>query len=524
MRRSLAFFGSLYRWFTNNSTRQLFLAGGVSLLALAFLQLNPTLNDPDSFYHIGLTVWLRDYGLLNYFPWTQYSFYNQIFIDHHFGYHLLLIPFVSLWPGFWGIKIATLFFGSLTLFFLWWLLVRWRVPYWGWLVPVVLATSPFLFRLSLAKAPSLSVGLLLVAYYLISERKIGWLFLLSWFFVWVYSAWPLLIVLIVIEIIAGCLFGKLFLKKKITQIFKDNKYVLVLLSSLAGLVVGLIINPYFPRNFIYLKQLFAMALKPYHSFLAIGAEWYPFPVVDLIAAGTFIVGLWFLATLVAIINYKKISQQTMVTWLLSLLFLFYTLKARRQVEYLVPFMVLSVGFILKDGWIFLLKWLKNWRDFLPRPLTGQLFLFFLITYLGLALPLGLIIGYGRTYWSLRQGFTETNLLKSANWLKNNTPANSLVWQTDWGTFPLLWYYNSHNNYLTGLDQTFMYAFSPDLYEQWRQIVTGQRQDVYEVVKNNFKSDYVLLEKRIPAMLYSLNRDKRFSRVYQDEEVIIFSVN
>lgn len=496
-----------------------------SSVALAVLQFGPILSDPDSFYHAGLTIWLRDYGLLKYFPWTQYSFYNQIFIDHHFGYHLLLIPFVSLWEPLVGIKIATWFFGSLTLAGFWWLIKTWCPPYWGYLVPVVLAASPFLVRLSLAKAPVLSVGFLLLGYYLISQRKSGWFFGLAWAFVWFYSAWPLLFVMLAVFTVGGYFYDRFFLKKTWLDSITKGGYKSLWLSLLFGTLVGLVINPYFPQNFLYLKQLFDMALRPYHSFLAIGAEWYPFPWLDLVATNTFVVGLWLLATLVAIFNRSNIKKQTFITWLLASLFLVYTLRARRQVEYMTPFMILSAGLIIKDSWSQILDWATHRLEFLPNFLTSRLFGFFLVTYLSIALPLGVLIGYGRAYLSLHRGFGSDNLKPVAGWLKNNTPPNSLVWQTDWGTFPLLWYHNSHNYYLTGLDQTFMYAFSPDLYNKWRSLTTGQkRDDAYDVIKNDFKADYVLLEKRFPALLYSLNRDNRFVREYQDKEVIIFSVN
>ena len=37
----------------------------------------------------------------------------------------------------------------------------------------------------------------------------------------------------------------------------------------AGCVVGLVINPYFPTNLLYLKQLFTMALVAYRKFIGI---------------------------------------------------------------------------------------------------------------------------------------------------------------------------------------------------------------------------------------------------------------
>ncbi len=500
MKKISLLFGQVFEYIKKRPQVQWGLVSIVSSVLLGLLAWSPILSDPDSFYHAGLAVWLRDYGLLNYFPWTQYSFYSQVFIDHHFGYHLLLIPFVSLGGPLLGIKIATWFFASLTLAVLWKLFQFYKVPYWGCFVPAVLSASPFLFRISLAKAPGLSIALLLIGYYLINQKNNKWLFWLAWAFVWFYGAWPLLFIVVVVFILGQYVFDNwLFKESNQSSLIKD--YVWLIFSWLGGTLAGLIINPYFPKNFLYLKQLFDMALRPYYSFLSIGAEWYPFPWTNLLAASTFVIGLWLLLTIVQAINWPTLKKQTLITWLISLVFLIYTLRARRQVEYMVPVMALSGGLILKHNLNQLVSWAASWRQFLPDFLKSNLFVFLLAVYLAIALPLGVVIGYGRAYLSLRQGFTYDNLKPAADWLKNHTPSNSLVWQTDWGTFPLLWYHNSHNYYLTGLDQTFMYAFSPVLYDKWRLAVKGDIKDgLYDLLTNDFKVDYVLLEKRTPAML------------------------
>ncbi len=41
------------------------------------------------------------------------------------------------------------------------------------------------------------------------------------------------------------------------------------------------------------------------------------------------------------------------------------------------------------------------------------------------------------------------------WLEKNTPSSSRVFQTDWDDFPRLFFYNTHNTYLIGLDPTYL---------------------------------------------------------------------
>jgi len=490
---------------------------------LAILQASPVLADPDSFYHLRAATLIRDSGLLRSFPWTQFSLYKNLYIDHHLGYHLLLIPFVSYWSEIVGLKIATVFFAGLTGLALFGLLKKWQVPNWGWSLLLLAGTAPFLVRQSLGKAPALAVALTLLGYYLISERRLWWWAALSWLFVWFYSAWPLLLVIVVVETLvlsANDFFTKR--RRGLACLLNGNNYKLWL-ATLGGLAAGLLTNPYFPQNIFYLERLFNMAIRPYHDWLAIGAEWYPYPITELLANAALPLGLWIMFSLGGVVAYRQLTKRTVTTWLLSLIFLIYTGRARRQVEYLVPFLVLSSGLLWRDCRMVWRQLINRRQEFLPRLLSGRIFMFGLIGYLMLATAAGAIIGYGSAYYYLRSGFTSVTLQPAVNWLSQNTPANSLVWQTDWGTFPVLWYHSRHNYYLTGLDQTFMYAYNPELYRAWYDLVTAKRHDDYQVIHDLFKADYVLLEKRKAAMLYDLNRDGRFKQFYQDKEVIIFKV-
>jgi hypothetical protein len=124
---------------------------------------------------------------------------------------------------------------------------------------------------------------------------------------------------------------------------------------------------------------------------------------------------------------------------------------------------------------------------------------------------------------LAGGFKFGTLAGASAWLEQNTPARAIVFQTDWGTFPMLFYRNTHNYYLTGLDQTFMYEFNRDQYWAWVNATSGDRSDVYHVVHDLFGASYLLVEKRVGIILRYVNRDSRFRKVYQDDEAIIFSL-
>ncbi len=521
------------------------------------LQQAPVLADPDSFYHTRLTIMLRDGGILREFPWTQASLYRQIFIDHHLGYHLLLIPWLSLMPDLVGLKLITAWLAALTVTIIAWCLHRWRVPWWGVGVLLLLTASPLLFRLSLGKAPAIGVGVAVWGYYLIVNRKLGWLFWWSWFYTWLYSAWPLLLVMAIVYIAVESLslersvggepgieipYPKSEIRNK-SQILPSKildmgrwlwKFLRVFFTPqnrrlwgviILGYLGGLVINPYFPTNLLYLEQLFTMALTAYHEFLGIGAEWYPYNPFELVANVALPLGAFILLTIAAVFNFKKQTTLTRTTWALAFIFLLYTLKARRQVEYLVPWLVLAGGLMWRDLWPGFIKpglrdELKTW---LPRVLRGKMFVGFLVVYLAIIIPFGLWRGFSEARTGLASGFSLTKYQAVTNWLKQYSPARALVFQSDWSNFPVLWYNNLHNYYLTGLDQTFMYEYDRQKYWSWLAATRGEQRRLYDTVRNTFQASYVMVDREHMDMLLWLNRDRRFKKVYSDQEVIVYAL-
>ncbi len=506
---------------------QLVFAFVVCLLVFTYLQPPQALADPDSWYHVRLTTMLRDGGLVRDFPWTQSSLYKTIFIDHHFLYHVLLLPFISLGAlDLAGAKAATVLFASLSTWLILWCLKKWRVPYWGIGALLLLTSAPFLFRLSLLKAPSLAIGVAIVAFYLISQRRLGWLFFWTWFYVWFYSAWPLVVIMAGLYVFVGSL-GKA--KQGVKEVVKDwfnQANIRLVLVVAAGVAVGLLVNPYFPTNLAYLKQIFGMALTPYHNFIGIGAEWYPMKPFDLPEYLSYPLLVWLVATLAGVFNWQKQTTTTRSSWLLAVIFLFYTMRARRQTEYLVPWLVVSSGLILRDvgaGNLSRAYFKEKFASWLPEWLKKKSVVYVLLAYAILVVPWGLSHGPRLARALLAQGYDYNTMLGAASWLKKNTVPGEIVFQSDWGMFPMMFYHNSENYYLTGLDQTFMYEYDKNKYQKWAQATKGETPQVYEIAYDLFGAAYLVLEKRTPAMLLWLNRDARFMKVYEDAEAIVYKL-
>ena len=157
----------------------------------------PAILDNDGYYHIRWSKMLRESAphlpKFTYLPLTTLS--EDRYVDHHFLFHVLLIPF-TFGDLRIGAKVAAVLFSTLGLAMLFWLMVAYRVRFrWLWLVPLVASSEPFLYRMAMTRDPSLSLLLLGLGSYTILKRRWVMLAGLGFVFVWLYSLFPLLLAL-----------------------------------------------------------------------------------------------------------------------------------------------------------------------------------------------------------------------------------------------------------------------------------------------------------------------------------------
>ena len=88
----------------------------------------PNLPDNDGFYHIKFAWLMRTEGLKPEFPYLPVSILNaNDFYDHHFLYHVALIPF-TFGDLLFGAKLAAVTFSALPGFGRW-LCLEFRKPF-----------------------------------------------------------------------------------------------------------------------------------------------------------------------------------------------------------------------------------------------------------------------------------------------------------------------------------------------------------------------------------------------------------
>ena len=111
----------------------------------------------------------------------------------------------------------------------------------------------------------------------------------------------------------------------------------------------------------------------------------------------------------------------------------------------------------------------------------------------------------------------------ARWLAQNTPEGELVFQTDWDDFPRLFFYNTHNTYLIGLDPTYMQLYDPELYDQWVDLTQGKVQQPSRIIRSRFGSSYAISDLAHAEFIFQAENDPGLREVYRDDEAVIFQV-
>ncbi len=162
---------------------------------LALIQFStPDLPDNDGFYHIKLAEIMRTEGLRPAFPWLPLTILNaREYYDHHFLFHVALIPF-TFGDLRLGAKWAAVTFASLAFFTIWWLLRGQRVPFaFLWSLGLLAVSEAFLYRMSIPRAQSLSLAFLVLGLHWCLTRKYQRLAPLAFLYVWMYDAFPLII-------------------------------------------------------------------------------------------------------------------------------------------------------------------------------------------------------------------------------------------------------------------------------------------------------------------------------------------
>jgi hypothetical protein len=475
----------------------------VFFAAMAWVQFStPDLPDNDGFYHIRLADIMRTEGWKPDFPWLPLTILNpREFSDHHFLFHVGLIPF-TFGDLRLGAKWAAVFYASLAFLSIWWLLRGQKVPYaWLWALGLLAVSEAFLYRMSITRAQSLSLAVLALGLHWMFKQRYHYLLALAFIYVWLYDAFPLLGMLAVLYTLA-------------VLIIEHRLELRPLIYTVIGTVLGMFINPYFPDNLVFVYRHMLPKLTETTE-VSVGNEWYPYTTLQLLE-NSFLSLAAFLSGVVAIgLRGRRMDTRTATSLFVMILFGFMLFQSRRFIEYFPAFALIFAALAwtpyLKE--IPIKSWFsaRDWRQWVLPAILGVLVIF----------------GAWKMVPVARMRVQDSKpydlYARAAAWLQQNTGPGERIFQTDWDDFPRLFFYNTDNTYLIGLDPTYMQLYDPALYDQWVRITQGEVDNPSASILADFGAHYVISDLDHGDFIDRATEDSNMEEVYRDDQSVIFAV-
>jgi hypothetical protein len=324
---------------------------------------------------------------------------------------------------------------------------------------------------------------------------------LAFVYVWMYDAFPLLVVVAGLYVLAVALVER-------------RLAIQPLVYAGIGTVLGMSVNPYFPYNILFAYRHILPKIID-STAVSVGVEWYPYKTSQLLENSPLALLAFFSGALALGLRERKMQVAQATGFLTAAFFGLLLFQSRRFVEYFPAFALVFAALAwapLLDGF----NQLKSGRlQFLRQHAPGLI--------LAAALVPGLWITGRAAQASLRTSQPYTRYAAASAWLAGNTPTGARVFQTDWDDFPRLFYYNTHNTYLVGLDPTYLQLYDAELYDEWVDITKGREERPSGAIASRFGARYVLTDRLHQDFIRQANEDPGLREVYRDQQAVIYQV-
>ncbi len=474
--------------------KKIIIAFLVFLTLISIMQFTvPNIIGYDGYYHIKTAEIIKQKGFIEEFPWAQHTILSDKYADIQFLLRILLIPFTFFGLGL-GAKIASILFAVICFTVFYWFLLENKIKYaFFWVLLYLFTSVNLMYRFMLTRHMPIAIALIILTIYFLQKRKYLFLGITSFVFVWFYSGFVFQLFIIFLYFILERIFSKKF----------DYK---IILYSLGGTFLGLIINPYFPNN-IYM--LYIQIVKVNLIANLYNVEWKPWPLFEFIKNNALVL-FYLVISIFILFKHKKINKNKVFYFLLALFFFIYTLMSRRMQEYLVPFSVLAAAFFLNE---YIKRVDKN--KFLNYFKIGAITFLIIIASINFILLRKEIINNDILY----------NYCNCVEWMKNNIPKNSLVFNNAY-TFPYLFFKNSDLRYTHGIDLTYSYLYDEEEFKRYMAILQGTIRTNIDWIKQDYNPDYLFVGKiKQDVQLYNfiISNKENYKSVYEDDWCAVLEV-
>jgi hypothetical protein len=427
----------------------IFLAAAAVFSSLYFQM--PNLRDYDSYFHTKMGQLVMERGVLYQFPWTQFTFLKDHYVDPYLLFHVYLGLWIKLFPAgpLVAVKLAmSVLLGLVAVAYF--RVVKTFNARWAWLglalLPAMLSSLTYQ-RLTYVRPHVVSILILLLGVGAILRRNWWVLALLSFLYVYIYSAPHLLPV---VAFLASVVFSA-----------KEKRLAWEpFLFSLGGMVAGLVVNPYFPRDFGYLYTVtFKMAARQISSTSITPAELSPLSGLQILVFNLTSLSMLFLSILAVFVVGRKLSARSLFLFLTAGFFLVLLLRSARFIEYWPFIGSLCVCSILSETTVDS----PAFGKVMKKPIAALCAAVFLAVG---ALQV-------RTFHAHAMTFVPFEALKDVmDVLDKDADPGDIVYTKDWAFTQPMFYLSEKVYYLVMFDPEIMRMTHPGLYDLWYIINAG----------------------------------------------------
>jgi len=496
-------------------------------------------GDWDGYYHIrwSAELWnsFKSGHWLPEFKWLPLTVLNpKDYADHHFLFHLLQIPFLWFFEPVTAAKVATVFYGSLAIFSVYWLMFRYKIDYLLlWFLALLNCANPFFYRMNMGKAPPLTIIFTTIGIYLLFERKYVWLLPLMFVFVWTYSLFPLLFIAAFIwALIIG------WNERKVE--WKPVAY------TLGGMVLGNVINPYFPTNLLLFWEHFITKVKIGTDFaVPVGGEWYPYSGQQLLTHFPIALIAMLIGYILFTIKNNKLPEKA--TFFLCFVTVLLTAQFRsiRFSEYFPPFAILFAAFswqafrasrepeLPEDFREAIEPYLDKEKKTEKEAVWGiikQVSLW----WVGIMLVALMFYNYRGIdiagikqeglITSIKNNEDTTRYKRVTDWMQANIPEGERIFNCNWDDFPKLFFFDTKHSYVYGLDPNYLYSENPELYQLLGDITSAKTEEAAPIIREKFGARYVFADARENDDMIAKLLESGWAEIeYEDNEARILKI-
>lgn len=528
----MKFFRAVTRYLNELPALQYCLVFAMAFALFAFFQANRLILDPDTFYHLKIVQMMTEtHQPVTSFPWLTATALSRIYVDHHLIYHALLVPFVVLFSPFIGGKIFTALIAATLLTFMFFFFRQEKIEL-AWYFTFLAASSfNFIFRLNLIKASGIAILVLLFGIWALFNKRFWLAAAIAAIYVSVHGGFILYLVAATImvaansfEITANSIIPAVLRSR--FGLFKDfirNCFAPLNLktffSVLGGTALGVAISPYHLKLLPFLQeQLIQVGIFTKLTTVRMGNEWYPFPFDQFFLYNAVILITFSLSLVICLMDRNRRNAKTIFFLLFSSFFLILTMRSRRFIEYFVPTAIIFSALVMPD--------ILTWGRGVTEAMKSRGKLQFVAIAMMAIIAIGPVVVGGSMIWEMAQSLSfgrDISYMEGvAGWLKANTQPEEIIFHTDWSDFPSLFYWDSDNYYLVGLDPTFMYIVSPSLYTMYEDIVRGKTtQNLKTTIMELFHSTVIVVKPDATVFAENMEKSGDFIKVYKDSDATIY---